>query len=519
MNPEEHGRESVSPPPPPDGAPKTPMPGPHPRSEAADSHTVANSSEPIVEESAHQTLAPKPLELQPFAVEPATGRVFGSASRGNLIKAGSAVRADARSQLAAVTDSKATGDFVPREPDDLGGAPSATSLVSVSHFGTARADRNAGSEMQARATDQSPPVPPKEDGRPYILPEVKIQLGGKAQDEVLERCTRRRNCRELKNFPVSAKPAWLDRLFRRYGRILVEGGAQSATDRWRHAWFIGDVHGDLVGLVAALEFIRGQGEYSKTEDIIVLLGDLIDDLPESQEVLAEVSEALGDGERMILIVGNHDDALEHSDTRGFGASVDPCDYCEFLKGIADGGPEHPSLRFAQSFISYMRDAPVALFLSDGTMAAHGGVPHTDLAEQVAGGGWGEDRRVWSDFIWARLHPRAKSRMAVSGTRSRELGAEDFRRFASTVKSHLGFEPARMIRGHDHIDARFEIYGGKWQDSVLTINNMSWKLPRETGVDGPRDPCIARWKRGEPIQPFVIVMDREWRAGMQPRSQA
>jgi hypothetical protein len=295
---------------------------------------------------------------------------------------------------------------------------------------------------------------------------------------------------------------------------------ESGADCWRQAWFVGDVHGDLVGLVAALDFIRHRPEYSKEYDIIVLLGDLIDDLPESKSVLAEVSEALGAEERLIVIVGNHDDALKrNSDTRVFSASVAPCDYCESLKGVAADDREDRLLGFAESFISYMRDAPVALFLSDGTMAAHGGVPHTDRAEAVAHGGWGDNPLVCSDFIWARLHPRAKSRMAVSNTRSRELGAEDFRKFASIVKSHLGFEPVRMIRGHDHIDARFEIYGGKWQDAVLTINNMSWKLPRETGVDGPRNPCIARWTRGEPIQPIVIQMDSEWRAGMQPRTEA
>lgn len=519
MNPEEQGRESVPPPPPPDAAAETPMPGSHPRSESGDSHAVAIPSDTASQQAANHVIASTPCHYPDFEGVSATSRVSVFEPTSSVMKGGAANSGDLRGQLVAVPDSKAKGDTAKREPGDLGVAPAATSPVSVAHFGVARADRDAGGEMQALATDQSSPIPPKDDGRPHILPEVKIQLGGKAQDEVLERCTRRRNCLELRDFPVSAKPVWLDRLFRRYGRILVEGGAQSATDQWRDAWFIGDVHGDLVGLVAALEFIRGRGEYSKTEDIIVLLGDLIDDLTESQEVLAEVSEALGNGERMILLVGNHDDALEHSDTRGFGASVDPCDYCEFLKVIADGGPGHPSLRFAQSFISYMRDAPVALFLSDGTMAAHGGVPHTDLAEQVAGGVWGEDHRVWSDFIWARLHPRAKSRMAVSGTRSRELGAEDFRKFASVVKSHLGFEPVRMVRGHDHIDARFEIYGGKWQDSVLTINNMSWKLPRETGVDGPRNPCIARWMRGQPIQPFVILMDPEWRARMQPRTEA
>ena len=106
-------------------------------------------------------------------------------------------------------------------------------------------------------------------------------------------------------------------------------------------------------------------------------------------------------------------------------------------------------------------------------------------------------------------------MAVTGTRSRELGAEDFQVFMSTVGDHLGFSPVRMIRGHDHIDRRFEVFGGRWRNAVITINNMSWKLPREAGSDGPRDPCIVRWTRGEPLQPIVIRMNPVWRRDMQP----
>lgn len=519
MNPEEHGRESVPPPPSPDALPMSPIPGPQPSSEAADSRAVASSSDLSVQQFTNQALPPTPPKFPDFADRSALGVRPVPVGSGNVIKGVSAMSADARGQPATVPGCQAKGESVAHKPGAVMTVPAVTPPVAPRPSPTARTDRNSETSVPVPPSDLQPPTNQLEGSRRQILPAVRLPLDLEAQRRVSEGCAHRRTRTELKDFPVGAKPSWLDRLFHRTGRILVECRTESEADRCQQAWFVGDVHGDLVGLLAALDFIRNQHEYSKERDIIVLLGDLIDDLPESESVLAEVSEALATEERLVVLVGNHDDALEHSDTRGFGASVDPSDYCEYLKGIAHGSLGHPSHRFAQSFINYMRDAPVALFLSDGTMAAHGGVPHTDLAEQVAGGGWAEDHRVWSDFIWARLHPRAKSRMAVSGTRSRELGAEDFRRFASTVKSHLGFEPARMIRGHDHIDARFEIYGGKWQDSVLTINNMSWKLPRETGVDGPRDPCIARWKRGEPIQPFVIVMDREWRAGMQPRSQA
>ena len=368
------------------------------------------------------------------------------------------------------------------------------------------------------ATIPAEPSTPEPTPRDHFLPLSTVALDSTAEARVREQCLKRRNCRQLLEFPPSAKAEWLDRLCQWHGRVLVAHHSDSAVDRLEQAWLIGDVHGDLVGLLAALDVIKHQSQYRQS-DVIILLGDLIDDLAESEQVLSEISSRIDSGERIVILVGNHDDALEFREDRGFGASVDPSDYCQQLRAIADGGSEHESLRFARSFVGYVRHAPVALFLEDGTLTAHGGVPHTDLLDTVSSGTWGEDPFVWSDFIWARLHPRAKSRMAVGGTRSRELGADDFRRFTKAVSSQLGFEPVRMIRGHDHIEARYELYGSRWNESVLTINNMSWKLPREAGIDGPRNPCIVRWTRGEPAQPLMICMDSEWRRSMQPESSA
>ncbi len=346
-----------------------------------------------------------------------------------------------------------------------------------------------------------------------------------ALTRVRDRCERRRSATKGGNdfcpFPtVTAKPSWIDQQFDWQGRVLVEKDQQSGAKPLGCAWFIGDVHGDLVGLLAALEFIRSQKEY-RDHDIIVLLGDLIDDLAESHEVLAEVSERLQRDERLLVIAGNHDVALEYCDERGFGASVDPSDFSRYLQQLweCEESIREVSHRLARSFIEYIANAPVALFLRDGTIVAHGGVPHTDMTQKVLQENWGELPEVWSDFIWARLHPRAKRRIAVTGTRSRELGAADFHAFTEVMGTKLGFKPTRMIRGHDHIDERFEIYGGPWKGAVLTINSMSWKLPREIGVDGPRDPCVAQWRPNEPIQPYVIKLDRAWRAGLQPGSLA
>lgn len=512
MNPEEHGQESAPPPPLPDAAQKSLMLGSHRHSEATDSNAVASSSDVSAQGSANQVPPATRLDLQRFP-EPSPGNRHPPMRDNKVLKGDSASSAEAGGQLTAVPDLQASEKLFAREPGDVSSLPASSPPVASGPSRTARPDLKSETDVPVPPLDPKPLAAQVAGSPRHILLATEISLDGEARRRVSERCRDRRTRSELHDFPEGAKPDWLDGLFRRTGRILIERSPPSDTDPRGQAWFIGDVHGDLVGLLAALDFIHHHSEYEK-EDIIVLLGDLIDDLPESEAVLAEVSERLDNGERLIVIVGNHDDALKYIENRGFGASVDPCDYCEELKRIADSGPEHRSLVFARSFIRYMSDAPVALFLNDGTMAAHGGVPHTDLAEKVSRGGWGEDPDVLSDFIWARLHPRAKSRMAVTGTRSRELGADDFRQFASAVKVNLDFEPVRMIRGHDHIDARFEIYGGKWRDTVLTINNMSWKLPREAGVDGPRNPCIARWNRGKPIQPIVILMDSPWRKSMQ-----
>lgn len=504
MNPDGLGRQPAANPSPPDLAPQASAFGPQ-----SDPDSGGSPPQAAVDVSLPQSFMPPELRRNQ-----STAGVVRSPPTSNVIKSSPGFVFDGRDRPTMLPETRAPGVLpTPGLVDvaaDSGSAPLASPGLSFA----ASADQSADCLIQTTRTDLKPSDARVEGSRPHISSKREVHLDPDAQRRVSDRCTQRRKNPKLIDFPTGAKTDWLDRLFQRTGRILIECRTQSETDRWRQAWFIGDVHGDLVGLLAALDFIQHQSEYSKESDVIVLLGDLIDDLPESESVLAEVSEALCAGERLIVIVGNHDDALEYSDNRGFGASVDPCDYCEYLKGIADSGREHRSLGFAQSFIRFMRDTPVALFLNDGTMAAHGGVPHKDLAEEVARGGWGEDHRIWRDFIWARLHPRAKSRMAVTGTRSRELGADDFRHFAAAVKSQLEFEPVRMIRGHDHIDARFEIYGGKWRDTVLTINNMSWKLPREAGLDGPRNPCIARWTRGEPIQPIVILMDPDWRARMQ-----
>ncbi|MFO0963735.1 MAG: metallophosphoesterase [Phycisphaerales bacterium] len=331
---------------------------------------------------------------------------------------------------------------------------------------------------------------------------------------IKQRCdARRAKDADLPLFPADGIPPWVKPFFEPYKRVLIDRAPAGKPEGLHQAWFVGDVHGDLVGLVAAFEVIRAQADYSK-DDPIILLGDLIDDLSESEQVLAEVADQLNAGSLVLLLVGNHDDALRRTANGGFEANIEPRDYCDFLRRQGDEASCGRSSRLAESFISFIKHAPVALFLSDGTVVAHGGVPHTDQHEILASKGWCESESLYDDFIWARLAARATRRIAVSGSRSqRELGAADFWAFAEVVGKSLHYTPQRMIRGHDHVDGRVEIFGGPWRGAVLTVNNMSWKLPREMGEEGPRDPCIVRWTRGEPLQPILIKLDDQWRREM------
>ena len=287
---------------------------------------------------------------------------------------------------------------------------------------------------------------------------------------------------------------------------------QNQCSKLNHGWIIGDVHADLVGLACIFQYIQEQSELRESQSLVVLLGDLIDDLKENTETLSLVSEFIENYKGCtILLKGNHDEALILNEG-GFKSNVSPSDYSDHLQ---DRQPDSKEYKIANSFTQYIKDAPAAIFLRDGTLLAHGGVPHIDLHPDIIKNMNFDSPEAINDFIWARLIPKVKKRFAVPHaiTRSRELGSTDFEAFLKIAHQVLGFKVNRMVRGHDHVDPRCEIYGGIWKQSVVTINNMSWRLPREFGLSGPTDPHIIEWNQGLPLQPLKIEIDPEWRKSM------
>ncbi len=219
-------------------------------------------------------------------------------------------------------------------------------------------------------------------------------------------------------------------------------------------WFIGDLHGDLLTLEAALALIdRESNREGAGLPRIVLLGDLFDDGGYGLETVLRVFELmLRNGPRVGLLAGNHDEALGFDGAR-FTATVAPSDFAEFLNlNLA-----HEWIRRVGTLVvRLVADAPRALFFPDGLLAAHGGFPLLDLHERLAGSGDWNDPQCLTDFAWARAHPRARKKLPNRTTRGSQFGYEDFAAFCA-LSASLGRPVTHMIRGHDHVEDRYEVH--------------------------------------------------------------
>jgi hypothetical protein len=258
-------------------------------------------------------------------------------------------------------------------------------------------------------------------------------------------------------------------------------------------WFIGDIHGDLLALNAALALIDRE---SKREDVqlaprIVLLGDLIDDGGYGLETLLRVFELIVKRPQSVcLLAGNHDEALGYNGAR-FTATVSPSDFCDFLnENLA-----HEWIgRAGKLAVRIAAHAPRALFFPDGLLAAHGGFPLADLHERLAQSGDWNAPECLTDFIWARAHPRARKKLPNRASRGSQFGYEDFAAFCA-LSATLGRPVTHMVRGHDHVEERYEFPPAYARTPVLTTVALSRRLERESFGPFVRVPTVARWVRG------------------------
>lgn len=265
-------------------------------------------------------------------------------------------------------------------------------------------------------------------------------------------------------------------------------------------WFIGDIHGDLLAVEAALALIRREAEREGViTPRIVLLGDLIDDGGYGLETVLRVFEIILERCRdLCFIAGNHDEALGFDGAR-FTATVSPSDFSSFLnENLA-----HEWIgRAGKLAVRVTERAPRALFFPDGLLAVHGGFPLTDLHSEMAETRNWNDPRCLNDFVWARAHPRARRKLPNRMTRGSQFGYEDFAEFCA-LSASLGRPVTHMIRGHDHVDERYEIYAAYAATPVLTTVALSRRLERELYGPHVRVPAVARWIRGSLPQVYRL----------------
>ncbi|MDB5868968.1 MAG: hypothetical protein JWP96_1300 [Polaromonas sp.] len=279
--------------------------------------------------------------------------------------------------------------------------------------------------------------------------------------------------------------------------MLFDGDRAHASDRAIRVsaahgesplWIIGDLHGDLLALEAALAQIRA---YPTPEGSgaprIIFLGDFFDDEGFGLELLLRVFELIVEApERVCVIAGNHDEALSYDGIR-FASSVSPSDFADFLNAnLAHEWME----RAGKLAVRLTARAPRALFFPDGLLVAHGGFPLADLHPRLAETGDWNDPACLSDFTWVRMHPKARRKMPNRFSRGSQFGYEDFADFCA-LSARLGRPVTHMVRGHDHPDQRYAIHPAYQAHPVLTTVALSRRLNREQFGPYERAPTLAR----------------------------
>jgi len=253
-------------------------------------------------------------------------------------------------------------------------------------------------------------------------------------------------------------------------------------------WFLGDLHGDLLSLESALTYIDAECP----ESTIIFLGDLFDDEGFGYEVVLRVFQLITERPNRIgFIVGNHDTSLTctTAETVTFSSSVSPSDFADFLNSKSDD----PTVsKIGQLAVDFFKAAPRAIFMPDGLVAVHGGVPlgtRNSILQKPADL---ERSECLQDFTWTRAHERARKKIPNPTSKTSEFGFEDFTIFCEHVSKTLDIPTKRMIRGHDHFEAGHSTYERWSLNQCVTVNTLSRRLPRDPFGTFDRTPCVARW---------------------------
>ena len=279
-------------------------------------------------------------------------------------------------------------------------------------------------------------------------------------------------------------------------------------DRFLYA-AIGDVHGDLPALVAAVDAARARAAETRRKAVVVVLGDAIDRGPDSAGCAAFLMRLSRGGDpartdtRLVFVRGDHDEALAYDAALDrFSSSVEPCEWAERLESLP---PDNPERAVARDYIEFVREAPDSLLLRgerEGVLFAHGAVPHVDLLPRLNSLADLDAPECRRDFSWCRLSS-ARRKIPNRASLFCDVGLDDLADaldwieiLVATPGDMVGppapdvFRIAHFIHGHEHTEPgwhREAVRGGRTAWTVTTF--------RDEGLF-------------EPIRPAVLLLAEE-----------
>jgi len=173
--------------------------------------------------------------------------------------------------------------------------------------------------------------------------------------------------------------------------------------------------------------------------------------------------------RVLYLVGNHEAEL-HFRPRFelFYPGAIPAEFCDWLN--RESLKRKEITEFGRLFVSLVAKLPHALFLPDGTMVAHAGVPHLDLQRQLHSAADLDSPAARSDFLWGRFDPLRARCPCDRKRKAITLGRDDLADFRATAEQLLGLPVRRLIHGHEHPLPQWELYPRYRQTPVLTLNS-------------------------------------------------
>ena len=232
--------------------------------------------------------------------------------------------------------------------------------------------------------------------------------------------------------------------------------------------------------------------------MLCFCGDIIDRGPDSLKcVLYILDMLLRRPGKVLWLRGNHEDALKFDDEEGcFRSGVKPAGFADLLNGHAEYAA------FGRDLLRFIRLLPSAVFLPDGLLFTHAGVPMGDLLPKLASVQDMNQSKVLLDFCWVRIEPDKEYKKVSRVSRGVSAGRVNIDEFFLKCEG-LGIRANQIVAGHEHPENGFARFEG---------------LSEQDGPRYPRCQCLksALILHGSAIaesgpgdtQPFAVARYRE-----------